>query len=189
MIFTGRVPDQEEIYDKIENISSEKIFRFLGYRKSKRTRPTEVPLKDDLDPIDMSRLGLLPNIWLAEVPSVGRPVYRLGGEQITDVFGRSLRGASVDELFDSKTADRVANRWHRMVTENLASVGWGVVYPQRTTFRVGERLILPARDESSSKNFVIGLTDYRSEVQDDRAEHAERVFDTSIVYFVPIDRL
>jgi hypothetical protein len=189
MIFTSKTPVVEEVRDKIEGITSEKVFMFLEYWKSKRIGATDVPLKDDLDPIDLGSMGVLPYIWLAEVPLAGRPKYRLGGERISDVFHRSLRGVSVDEVFVKDTADRVAARWQRIVSERLASVGLGTVYPDRSTSYRGEGLILPARSHEGRCDLVIGITEYHQSFERTPDGQPVAHFDTQVVYFVPISRI
>ncbi len=162
---------------------------FLDYWKSKRGSTTDIPFKADLDPIDMGVLGILPNIWLAEISGSDRPRYRLAGESINAVFHRSLRGASIDEVYDRETANRVMRRWDRMAREHLASVVLGTVCPDRSTAYLGERIILPARDDDGQCTFVIGVTDYHLSPRGGSEDEAESHFVTSAAYFVPVDRL
>src|SRR3546814_9671576 len=60
-----------------------------------------LPGRRQIDPAAIA--GVLPHVWLCDYEPAGRRFrYRLAGESIADVFGRSLRGLWLEEFFPAE---------------------------------------------------------------------------------------
>lgn len=119
------------------------------------------PFKNSIDPIDLGRAQLLPQVWLVHRDADRRFAYRLAGEEINAVFGRTINGLSPSEMFEPDQAVLVAARWHRLLDESLGSHTVGEVYSETGHHYVGERIALPLADENGTLCFVLGATDYQ----------------------------
>jgi hypothetical protein len=184
-VFSVKGPIEEPIRGRLENLQSSKIQLLVKYWKSRQPSKDTPPLKTDLDPLDLGQLGLLPALWLVEAEPTGMLRYRLAGENINNIFKRSLRGLTINEIFDPATAEKVTRRWHRVLDEGLATYSVGNVYPENSAPYRGERLVLPALDHEGAPTFIMGITDYYfSDAASQDANISE--FDTPLAYFVPI---
>ncbi|MEQ9604364.1 MAG: PAS domain-containing protein [Thalassobaculaceae bacterium] len=188
MVYSLKVCGEEPIRDSLEGVRSVRLRRFLDVWNQTRLAEDLLPSKDGLDPLVMARAGLLPHIWLVEVPENKPPRYRLAGENIVQIFGRGLRGVSVTELFDLKGAEIVTTRWRRACKEKLGAYSIGRVYPENALPYIGERLVLPLIDKKSNSHFIVGVTDYKMDTETSTDSHLLE-FDTPVTFFVSIVNL
>ncbi|MDF1791330.1 MAG: PAS domain-containing protein [Thalassobaculaceae bacterium] len=119
-----------------------------------------LPAKSRLDPIALGRTGLMPSLWLVEVPEVGDPVYRLAGGSVTDAIGRGVRGRPVSKVLGVEEADDATSRWRLQLSRHLLghARGEGVAETGETVY--GERVTLPLADDTGRPAFILGCTVY-----------------------------
>jgi hypothetical protein len=113
--------------------------------------------------IDLTRIRrALPFIWLVEYQRDADDFrYRLAGEHVNDVFGRSLRGRDLREVIAPAKLDEVYKRFRYVVDTPGGVHCLGRVYMHIGTYREGERLILPLADDGDSVTHLLGVTNYR----------------------------
>ncbi|HYC03120.1 MAG TPA: PAS domain-containing protein [Azospirillaceae bacterium] len=124
-----------------------------------------VPSRDALDPLDIPYA--LPICWLCDLmPDEGFPQgrfrYRLAGDVIERIFGRSLRGVHLDELVPPADWPRVEARWLSVLALPAIGVHVGTVYDTYDTLLVGERLLLPLLDRQGRATIILGATAYET---------------------------
>ena len=124
-----------------------------------------VPPRAALDPLDIPYA--LPICWLcdlvadADVPQ-GRFRYRLAGDTIERVFGRSLKGHYLDMLVPPADWPRVEARWLSVLALPAIAVHVGTVYDTYDMLLVGERLLLPLLDGQGRPTIILGATAYEA---------------------------
>ncbi|MCR9257050.1 MAG: PAS domain-containing protein [Alphaproteobacteria bacterium] len=103
--------------------------------------------------------GLLPRLYVVEERG-GRFFYRLAGEEIRSYRPKKMVGATLFDIFDTETAERIEGRWRKVLhTPALCfartwhvgagnALGWGA------------RLLLPYRIESEAPNILLGAVTY-----------------------------
>jgi len=71
---------------------------------------------------------------------------RLAGDAIEAIFGRSLRGAAMTDVFRPSEYGRLFARHKRVATEPALFRGTGLVFHHIERYGTGERVILPMSD-------------------------------------------
>jgi len=171
-------------------VRAPKLRRLINLWLAARDDGTAMPRKASIDAIDLARAGLLPQIWLVERQADRRLVYRLAGEEINAVFGRSIAGAGLEDLMLPAQAEVVVARWNRVLDEALAMHAVGEVYSESGILFSGERIVLPLTDDQGAPHFLIGATDYRLIGSEDRAAPSTRADLRGVLRsFIPLDRI
>lgn len=116
-----------------------------------------MPMRRDFDPMAVPRL--LGRLWLCDfLPAERRFVYRLAGEEINDVYGRSLKGLDLEQVITAGSYTNI----HRRLLATIETPGIvhviGRIYIDSDRLLVGERVILPLADEAGEARFVLGAT-------------------------------
>ncbi|HWU00280.1 MAG TPA: PAS domain-containing protein [Terriglobales bacterium] len=138
-----------------------------------------MPAWRDIDPMALARH--LPMIWAWRYDRVTEQFTgRLCGEMIREAFGRSLRGARMDEFFLGEGYPLVYVRHRRILTEPCFSRDHGAVFRHVDRVGHGERIILPL-GESEIGDTVFGATIY-DPTQMALIHHARVEFD-NLEYF------
>jgi len=96
-------------------------------------------------------------------PAEGDFVGRLGGESITRMVGRNLKGVRMAELRPILNYERLFGWSNRVMTEPALLRARGVVFNQLDRHGLGERIIMPLADDGIKGDGVLGATDYRLE--------------------------
>lgn len=113
----------------------------------------------DIDPTAIA--PHLPLVWSWKYDrAADRFVGRLAGEAITAVFGRQLRGASLDDFFAGHDPDRVAERFRSVVSGPTLIHGQGEVFHHFGRVGTGERIILPLAEDGEHVDGIFGATTY-----------------------------
>lgn len=180
----------EEIYPDASRVLAPKLRRLINIWHAARDGGARPPRKSLIDPIDLGRARLLAWIWLVERRPDRALVYRLAGEEINAVFGRSIARASLQELLAPAEARMIERRWHRVLDDRVMLHTVGDVYSETGNLYSGERIALPLTDEAGVTRFLIGATDYRLIGPDDRAIRPSKA-GVQVVHrgFTPIDRI
>lgn len=134
------------------------VLRFFEYWRSKR-RGRDVPSRADIDPIEIP--WALPWTFLMdyEHPSVFR--YRLAGQQLTDVFGRNLKGCTLADVLSPEVLPSVIDRWMPLVEKRAVVCMKGLVYQAKDRLPIGERIMLPLADTDGGPiTGLVGITVY-----------------------------
>jgi hypothetical protein len=182
--------DDEAILPDASRVRAPKLRRLINLWHVARDGDAGMPRKARIDPIDLARAGLLPQIWLVERQPDRRLVYRLAGEEINAVFGRSVAGAALEDLIERSQAEMVVGRWNRVLDEALVMHAVGEVYSDAGNLYSGERVVLPLADEQGAPMFLIGATEYRLLGSEDRAGRPALADLRGVRRsFVPVDRI
>jgi len=103
----------------------------------------------------------LPIIWSWRYDrTTGIFTGRLSGEAITEAFGRSLRGFSMQDFFPADSYPVVYARHHKVVVDPCFSRDHGAVFRHVDRIGTGERIILPLADDGETGDGLIGATVY-----------------------------
>jgi hypothetical protein len=88
-------------------------------------------------------------------------VGRLGGETISQIFGRPIRGIKLSELAPVVGLEKMKSRFKRVLQEPALVSGYGAMFTQLDRYGVGERIVMPLATEDGHPNAVFGATEYR----------------------------
>lgn len=134
------------------------MLRFFDYWRSKRPG-RGLPSRADIDPIDIP--WALPWTFLMdfEQPDVFR--YRLAGQELADVFGRNLKGCTLEDVLPPGALPGVTERWMPLVDRRAVICMRGLVYKAKERLPVGERIMLPLSDTPEGPvTGLFGMTVY-----------------------------
>jgi|GEM_PF-2038298 len=112
-----------------------------------------------IDPIDLARAGLLPNLWVVEATEDGLYRYRLAGERIREALQIRLNGRHLEEVFPPGVARFVGRRYGRIIGEACVEYSVGGFLRREDEWRAAERLVLPLADEAGRSAFAIGIAE------------------------------
>jgi hypothetical protein len=144
----------------VPRITSSRLARFYEIWSAAR-RPTEIiPQKSAIDVVQLGRAGILPIVWLVEREQPNAWRYRISGETINEIHGRSLAGKMIAELADPDRIQEIAERWGRVVDEPAMLHTFGEIYGKIAIY-TGERIVLPLIDVEAGRSFILGATDGR----------------------------
>lgn len=117
-----------------------------------------MPARRDVDPLEIP--WALSKIFLIdyEPPDVFR--YRLAGQEVSDVFGRNLKGCTLEDILSPDGHVRVTKRWMNLVETKSVIAMKGLVYLPADRIPVGERLLLPLAEEPDGPvTGLLGMTE------------------------------
>jgi hypothetical protein len=124
--------------------------------------PKALPSWSDIKPPAIARQLTLVWSYIYD-PIAGDFVGRLGGESVTRMIGRNLKGVRMAELGPVLNYERLFGWANRVMTEPALLRARGIVFHQRDRHGLGERIIMPLANDGISGDGVIGATDYRLE--------------------------
>jgi hypothetical protein len=136
-----------------------RILRFLDAWRAARGGAL-APVRTDFDPSAVA--DLLAWIWLARFEEeVGDFVYRLAGEEVNAIWGRSLRGVALADLLGPADHPTVLQRWFEILEG--PSLHYGLTKERLSALenKSAERLLAPLADPDGRICWVIGLSLYR----------------------------
>lgn len=118
-----------------------------------------MPAWRHIDPVALGKN--LPLIWSWKYDrATAKFTGRLSGEEITNAFGKSLRGAKHEEFFPKDEQERVFRLHQRVVTEPAFARGEGKVFSHVGRVGIGERIILPLSEDGILGDGIFGATVY-----------------------------
>lgn len=157
--------------------------RLFDYWRAQRAgRP--LPAAGDIDPLDIG--WALSRIYLVDYSPEQGFVYRLAGNDIAGVFGRTnLKGLRPRDFLPPERAGAVEQRFQRIVDERCIMWMKGMIYLPADRVPLGERLFLPLSDAAGESVVgVLGMTVIQSAGAKTGAEA-----DHASERFIPIDDL
>jgi hypothetical protein len=86
---------------------------------------------------------------------------RLAGERITSIFGKSLRGLPMLEIYGPDEYPALFARNKKAVTEPAFMRGSGLVFRHLDRYGTGERIIVPLAEDGEHGDGIFGATEYR----------------------------
>lgn len=107
----------------------------------------------------------LPILWSWKYdPASDSFTGRLAGDAIEAIFGKSLRGAAMADLFGPTGYQAIFARHRRVVTGPWFFHGEGLVFRHLDRYGTGERIILPLSDSQGVADGIVGATVYETTV-------------------------
>jgi hypothetical protein len=104
----------------------------------------------------------LPIVWsYVYDPAEDEFIGRLGGDAITRIFDKNLKGIRLSELQPVLDYKRLSARAKRVMTEPALFRGHGLVFKQLDRYGQGERIIMPLSRDGISGDAIFGATDYQ----------------------------
>src|SRR5258706_2845425 len=85
---------------------------------------------------------------------------RLAGDKICQIFGKNIRGLSLDKIFPPDAVDWTQRLFSRVVHEPALYQSTGQVFSHLQRWGVGERIILPLSGDGIGGDGILGATDY-----------------------------
>lgn len=147
--------------DDLGHITKPALIRFAEAWMAARG-DADMPARSDFDPIAIPEL--LDRVWMcAYEKDEKRFVYRLAGEAINSVYGRSLRGVNLEDIIPEASYPIVWERYFSAIEEPAAVHTTGRIYLYSDRFEKGQRLILPLADENGEAAYVIGVTVFETD--------------------------
>ncbi|MDF1734279.1 MAG: PAS domain-containing protein [Minwuia sp.] len=118
-----------------------------------------VPGRQDFDPTRLGRY--LAKVYLYGFDdAAGDFICRLAGEQVHEAWGVRIKGLSLREVVGDANHPAALERWRGVVETPLVQYGILEEKVGRKSKRIGERLIVPMRDDDHQIRLVLGLGDY-----------------------------
>jgi len=151
---------EEPIGDDLSVILSPRLQAAVEIWNEARLPGEVLARKERLDIVRLGRAGLMPIIWLVERGEDALWRYRVSGEAINGIHGRSLAGLTIDEIAAPDKLASIYRRWNRCVDEQVILHSFGRIFGRNGTYS-GERLVLPMVGESAGTVFLLGATDGR----------------------------
>lgn len=132
------------------------LLRLLAYWQERRADRV-VPLWSAIDPVEIP--WALRYIWVCDFePTTQRFLYRLSGEDISDVFGVNLRGRYLDEFFTPDGRAVVYQRYLAAIQTPAIVTVRGLIYLRCNRLLEGERLMLPMSRNGEAIDMLLGAT-------------------------------
>lgn len=120
------------------------------------------PAWSDINPSAISRQ--LKVVWAYSYDAVlGEFVGRLGGDVITQIFGRNLRGLRLSDLGHRINAGLAVMRSKRVMTEPALFRGRGRIVDSNGYQGFAERIVMPLSDNGVIADGIFGATEYKAE--------------------------
>ncbi|MFN4090324.1 MAG: PAS domain-containing protein, partial [Alphaproteobacteria bacterium] len=139
--------------DDFDHVRDPHIRNILGVWLAVRgDRP--MPPRRAIDPAAVARE--LEIIWVCDVVWPGpRFRYRLAGERVNAVYGRSLAGLHMDEIVPVATREPVLARYQRVVVERGISHTTGRLYLSSDRIFSGERIVVPLSEDGENVDAIL----------------------------------
>jgi hypothetical protein len=105
----------------------------------------------------------LPIVWCYDYDIIEDDfIGRLAGQRITGLSNKPFKGTRLSELRPNDKYPRALIRARRVVQEPSLYRGQGLVYKTAESFGVGERVVMPLRQDGIQPAGIFGATEYRS---------------------------
>ena len=127
--------------------------------------------------VDALRLGpVLPIIWISEYePAAGTFRYRLAGEEVNRVWGRSVAGCLLSDFVQPERFKVTNDAFLKVLREEAALIASGPVYRCTDRIGLGERLVLPLSSDGRTADGLLGATHRETMVDLDQASMSQQV--------------
>lgn len=146
------LPDAEQ-FDHVQ----ERRLRMLLDHWRQAWHGDRLPSRHAIDPIEIPKV--LPIIWLCEhVPEGDTFRYRLAGEEVNGIFGRSLRGLVLEDFVSPARLDATRRAFLACIRDCVVGHRSGPLYQCRGRLRIGERIVLPLATDGRHPDAIVGAT-------------------------------
>lgn len=126
-----------------------------------------LPSFDEVDPGAIKEA--LPYLWVLKFEQAAdRFTYRIVGEEVNRFYRRNMSGQRVDVAMSPELAATFTGRARRVVQNRRALYLVGKVYHLAGYDAFGERIYLPLAPSHNDDGGVIGVTDARGHIIDER---------------------
>lgn len=120
-----------------------------------------MPAWEDIRPSALK--AQIPIVWAWKFDrGSGTFTGRLAGERIQSVFGTTIRGARMSDIFFGREYEKILARHTRVVKTPAFFRGRGLVFHHLERFDRGERIILPLAGDGMHADGIIGATEFSS---------------------------
>lgn len=136
-------------------LNGDEIKGLFDYWDAKRgTRG--LPLRSDIDPIDMPR-PVLAHVMIVRVEADGGYRFRLAGTRMLDIFGKDITGKTLDEVLSGPDLEN-ARRSYSLVIDRVQPWYSSMTYPVEDgrTYQY-QRLTMPLGPEGAPDHLLSGL--------------------------------
>ncbi len=146
------------IFDTARSSVIRRFFDYWCVRRQGRA----MPKLRDMDPVDFP--WALPVIYVGDYDREADAfVYRVSGEDVTDVFSRyngrrNMRGVALGDGMPADKAALIRKRWRPVSERGDLIYMSGTVYLAAERYGVGERLVLPLSENGETVTGFVGLT-------------------------------
>lgn len=118
-----------------------------------------MPCWDALQPSALARQ--LPILWAYRYDrETGRFVGRLAGDKITQIFGKSIRGVPMENVFPPDAFECAYELLQGVVREPAIHLSSGRVFGYLGRLGLGESIILPLASDGVLADGILGATEY-----------------------------
>ena len=131
-----------------------------------------MPGWSDIDPAAIGKQLSIIWSWKYD-PATDRFTGRLAGEDINAIFGKSMRGADMQEFFKNWNYTAIFARHKKVVATPCFAHGKGFVFIHAGRHGHGERIILPLAADGKHGDGVFGATAYYLRQQNAAEENKE----------------
>jgi hypothetical protein len=116
-----------------------------------------LPARRKLDPVQMKRS--LPFLWIVEkeAGASGRYMLQLTGEEVNRLFGESLRGRYIDDIFPPSIATEVGRKFDAVVETPALVWTLGPFFQSLPNGPVGECAVVPLVADGG-RRALLGVT-------------------------------
>jgi hypothetical protein len=122
---------------------------------------SQLPIWSDIRPAAIK--NYLPIVWSYDYDAVADDfIGRLAGGKITRLSNKPFKGARLSEIRPNNKYPRSLIRAKRVVCEPALYRGQGLVYKTEESVGLGERIVLPLRQEGICPAGIFGATDFKS---------------------------
>lgn len=156
----GRQNPVGEFADNLDHVTSPGLRTAMRHWRDCLEHGRSLPSKDRIDPLVLGPAGLLPYVWIIEVPPDAPPFFRLAGEGVARGHGHSVVRRTIYEVFERQPAETIERRWRCLLADDLFGHTQGDIYSDTGRVYSGDRIALPLADEAGSPRFIFGCTDY-----------------------------
>ncbi|HWT97981.1 MAG TPA: PAS domain-containing protein [Terriglobales bacterium] len=118
-----------------------------------------MPAWRDIDPVKIA--PYLPIVWSWRYDRENDTfIGRLAGDAINRTFGKSLRGARLQDFFSPDGFPKVYQRHMRIIGDPAFSRDHGAVFHHVDGVGLGERIVMPLAEDGEHADGVFGATTY-----------------------------
>jgi hypothetical protein len=144
-----------------------------------------LPAWRDIDAVVIGKY--LPMVWawrydLTQKTFIGR----LAGEEILTVLGKGIRGRPLEQCFPANAVQVVLDRYLAVIRGPRIMHTIGHVHMKTGRHGIGERLVMPLGDDGVTGDGVLGVTEYRLNLEDARSSGAAIDHHHETIRFYPV---
>jgi hypothetical protein len=126
-----------------------------------RRRENAIPVRRDIDPIDMPR-RILPNLFMYERDADARFRCRLFGSELCAKFAEDATGRYLDELLPADARTRRLEIFSQVLDQQRPALYIGRLVATRREWLSFRRLLLPVSSDGAGADLLFGMVIFPS---------------------------